>query len=135
MANKSQPASKPKHAAPPAPDRVIAEAMAVYSSEISVSATVAQNEFGRMLNNAVQGRVVVINRHNAPSAVLISSDRYRELTQGASNRLDLLTQQFDSLVARMQSPSVRDKMQSAFDATPEALARAVATSKRSSKRK
>ena len=123
------------HSPPPATGHVVAEPAAIFAAEMAVSATVAQNEFGRILNNALQGRVIVISRHNAPSAVLISADRYRELTQGTSNRLDLLTQQFDMLVERMQSPSARVAMQSAFDASPDALSQAAATKKHSSKQK
>lgn len=113
--------------------RVIAEPAAAFSAEIAVSATVAQNEFGRMLNNAVQGRVVVINRHNAPSAVLISSQRYRELTQGKADSLNLLTQQFDALVQGMQTPAAQNAMQYAFDAAPALLRQTAATAKRASK--
>lgn len=133
MPNKPTPPFDYKHPAKSTTGHVVAEPMGAFSSEIAVSATVAQNEFGRILNNAVQGRVVVINRHNAPSAVLISSQRYRELTQGKADQLNLLTQQFDTLVRGMQTPAAHAAMQSAFDASTELLGRAAATAKRASK--
>jgi len=39
-----------------------------------VTATEAKNKFGRLLEKAMQGGVVVITKHDAPKAVLISMD-------------------------------------------------------------
>jgi len=90
----------------------------------SVTATDAKREFGRVLETVIQGRVVVITKHDAPKAVLISVDEFDALSRASEARLDTLSQQFDALLGRMQLPKVRAGMKAAFDASPKQLGKA-----------
>jgi prevent-host-death family protein len=49
------------------------------ATETEVSATRAQNEFGRLLDRAISGERVVITRHGRPAAVLLSAIDYGRL--------------------------------------------------------
>ena len=91
---------------------------------VSVSATDAKNEFGRLLEKVIQGGTVVINKHNAPKAVLISMDEFDMLSSGQRAKLDALSAEFDALLAGMQTPSARAGMTAAFDASPKQLGQA-----------
>ena len=92
---------------------------------ITVTATEAQNEFGSVLERAVGDRVVVITRHNAPRAVLLSIDRYNALTGAGAAVLETLSGEFDALLARMQTPTARAGMRKAFQSSAKQLGRAV----------
>jgi antitoxin Phd len=94
------------------------------AERITVAATDAQNEFGRILEHAVQDRVVVITRHNAPRAVLMSFDRYTALTAAGATVLDTLTEEFDRLPDRLQAPGAQAGMRRAFAASPAELGQA-----------
>jgi antitoxin Phd len=97
---------------------------------ISITATEAQNEFGRLLDSVAQDRVVVITRHNTPRAVLMSVDRYDALAGADAAVLDTLTAEFDALFDRMQTPEADAAMDRAFYASPEELGRAAAAAAR-----
>ena len=45
------------------------------------TATVAKNEFGHVLDTAVEKGAVAITRHDAPKAVLLSIDEYDALVE------------------------------------------------------
>ena len=90
----------------------------------SYTATEAKNEFGRLLDEAVQGVTVVITKHEAPRAVLISMDRFQALQQAPQMKLDTLSSEFDALLARMQGPEAHAGMARAFRASPEELGKA-----------
>lgn len=90
----------------------------------SVTATNAKKEFGRVLETVIQGGMVVITKHDAPKAVLISVDEFDALSQASQAKLDTLSKQFDALLARMQVPKARAGMKAAFDASPKQLGRA-----------
>lgn len=90
----------------------------------SVTATEAKNEFGRVLETAIQGGVVVITKHEAPRAVLIALDEFKALVGARRSRLDTLREEFDALFARMQTREARSGMKAAFDATPVELGKA-----------
>jgi len=64
---------------------------------ISVTATEAQNEFGRVLDSVTGDRVIFITRHNSPRAVLISIERFDALVRKDETLLDTLTAEFDAL--------------------------------------
>jgi antitoxin Phd len=98
---------------------------------ITVTATEAQNEFGRVFERAVRDDVVVITRHNAPRAVLMSIDRYNALVGAEAAALDTLTDEFDALLTRMQSPSARAGMEAAFNASPRELGKAAVAAAKS----
>lgn len=91
---------------------------------VTVTATDAQSHFGRVFERAIRDEVVVITRHNAPRAVLLSIDRYNELVRAGESALDSLTAEFDALLDRLQSPGARAALQQAFAYPPDELARA-----------
>ena len=90
----------------------------------SVTATDAKKEFGRVLEKVIQGGVVVITKHDAPKAVLISVDDFNRLSQTSGPPIDTLREYFDGLSARMQTPKARAGMKAAFNATPKELGEA-----------
>lgn len=92
--------------------------------ECSYTATEAKNEFGRLLDRAMQGSVVVITKHDAPKVVLISMEKFSALRQAPQLRLDALSAEFDDLLARMQTTAARSSMERAFNASPEQLGKA-----------
>ncbi len=101
---------------------------------MTVTATEAQNEFGRVLDQATRDQVVVITRHSVPRAVLLSVERYRELAGAESTILNTLTDEFDAMLARMQTPKVRSGTERGFRATPEQMGGAAQASARRSNR-
>jgi antitoxin Phd len=88
------------------------------------TATEAKNEFGRVLDTAIEKGAVVITRHDAPKAVLLAVDEFDALVATGERTLDTLTTEFDELLARMQTPRARKGMAEAFNATPARLGRA-----------
>lgn len=71
---------------------------------LSVSATEAQNNFGRVLGKVAEDRVVYITKYDRPEAVVLSVKRYEALTGPGAPELEELTRRFDEMLARMQSP-------------------------------
>jgi len=100
----------------------------------SFTATAAKNEFGRVMETAMQGRIVVITKHDAPKAVLIGLDEFTDLVGARKSRLDTLRGEFDALLARMQTPEARSGMKAAFDATPVELGKAAVSAAHKHKR-
>jgi antitoxin Phd len=98
----------------PAPDKLRA----------LVTATEAKNAFGRLLDKAMQGGVVVITKHDTPKAVLISMDEYTALSSASESRINSLSAEFDSMLMRMQGPKARSAMKRAFHASPQQLGKA-----------
>ncbi len=96
----------------------------------SYTATEAKNEFGRVLDEALQGATVVITKHDAPRAVLISMDSFNALHQAPQRKLDTLSAEFDLLLSRMQTASARAGMERAFKASPKRLGEAAVTAAR-----
>lgn len=105
--------------------RLIREATAHYG-QASYSATEAKQEFGRLLDEAIHGTTVVITRHDSPRAVLISMDRFNELQEAPLLKLNTLSDEFDALLDKMQTPAARRGMSSAFGASPKELGKAAA---------
>ena len=91
---------------------------------VAISATDAKNEFGRILETVIQGGRVVITKHDSPKAVLISMDEFNVLSNAHRAELETLSEEFDGLLARMQTPSARAGMNAAFHATPKELGKA-----------
>lgn len=91
---------------------------------VAISATEAKNEFGRILETVIQGGRVVITKHDSPKAVLISMDEFNALSNAHRAELEALSEEFDGLLARMQTPAARAGMDSAFNATPKELGKA-----------
>jgi len=97
----------------------------------SVSASQAKSEFGRVLEMAIQGGAVVITKHDAPRAVLISVENFNALSGAAQTRLDTLSQEFDALLARMQTSKARRGMKAAFAAPGTRVGKAAVAATRS----
>lgn len=89
-----------------------------------MTSTEAQNGFGRMLDAVARGGTVLITKHNATQAVVMSVDRYEALTRAESPSLEALTAEFDALLEQMQEPGAEEAMLEAFRASPGELARA-----------
>ena len=96
----------------------------------SVTATDAKKGFARVLEMVIRGGVVVITKHDAPKAVLLSVDEFNALAHAPSLKLDALSGQFDALLARMQTPKARAGMKAAFAASPKQLGRAAVAAAR-----
>ena len=96
----------------------------------SVTASEAKSAFGRVLEMAIHGGAVVITRHDAPKAVLISVENFNELSGAAETRLDTLDREFDALLARMQTPKARRGMTTAFAASGKQLGKAAVAAAR-----
>jgi prevent-host-death family protein len=90
----------------------------------SVSATAAKNEFGKVLDTALQQGAVAITRHDAPKAVLLDIEEYNALVATKNGQLDRLAAQFDELVGRMQTPQAQKAVRAAFAASPAELGKA-----------
>ena len=88
------------------------------------SATDAKNEFGSWLEKAIRGDVVVITKHGAPKAVLLSVDEYQALAHAPEARIERLSAEFDGLLERMQTERSRRGMRSAFHASTKQLGKA-----------
>ncbi len=101
-----------------------------YSQQRSYTATQAKNEFGRVLDEALQGATVVITKHDAPKAVLISRDKFNALQQAPQLKLDTLSSEFDALLSRMQTARARAGMERAFHASSERLGKAALSAAR-----
>jgi prevent-host-death family protein len=89
-----------------------------------VAATEAKNEFGKLLESAMQGSFVVITKHGDAKAVLISVQEFNALRQAPATELNTLSGEFDALLERMQTPEARKRMEAAFGASPQDLGRA-----------
>lgn len=94
------------------------------TTRASYTATEAKNEFGRLLEQAIQGTTVLITKHDSPRAVLISIDHFQTLQEAPQARLNTLTEQFDALLERMQSAKARRGMAAAFRADKKQLGKA-----------
>ena len=104
--------------------------MTVSIGRAPVTATEAKNNFGLLLEKAIQGEVVVITKHEAPKAVLISIDQYTALSGAPEARIDSLSAEFDYLLMRMQRPGARRALQKAFRASPKQIGQAAAAASR-----
>ena len=102
----------------------------------SVSATDAKNEFGQVLETALRDGAVVITKHDAPRAVLLSWEEYNALLGGESPDPDLtaLTREFDRLYESMQSPRAGSAMDALLSASSEDLGKAAVRAARVKKK-
>jgi len=91
---------------------------------ISVSATEGKNEFASILEKAIRGQHVVINKHETPKAVLISVEEFSALTREGQFAIDSLSAEFDALMATMQLPNAKRAMKAAFNASPKQMGEA-----------
>jgi prevent-host-death family protein len=96
----------------------------------TVTATDAKKEFGSVLERVVRGGVVVITKHDTPKAVLLPVEEFNALARAAERELDTLSEEFDALFARMQTPKARAGMRAAFEASPKQLGKAAVAAAR-----
>jgi antitoxin Phd len=97
----------------------------------SVSVSEAKSEFERVLDMAIQDGAVVITKHDAPKAVLISVENFNALSGAVETKLDTLSRDFDVLLARMQTSKSRRGMRAAFVASGKRLGTAAVAAARS----
>ena len=100
----------------------------------SIAATRVKNEFGVVLEQAMQGGAVAITRHDAPKAVLISYEEFKALIKDRTPSLHELRAEYDVLLSNMQTPKARKGMDAAFNATPAALGKAAVNAARKAAR-
>jgi prevent-host-death family protein len=96
----------------------------------TVTATDAKKEFGSVLERVVRGGIVVITKHDTPKAVLLPVEEFNVLARAAERELDTLSDEFDVLFARMQTPKARAGMRAAFEASPKQLGKAAVAAAR-----
>jgi antitoxin Phd len=101
-----------------------------HGASASFTATQAKNEFGHLLEKAMRGDIVVITKHDTPKAVLLSMDEFIALSGSHESKMNTLSAEFDSMLARMQGPSARNAMDAAFHAKPKDLGRAAVNAAR-----
>jgi antitoxin (DNA-binding transcriptional repressor) of toxin-antitoxin stability system len=97
---------------------------------ISVTATVARKEFGRILDLVAQGRRVIITRYGVAAAVMMPVGRFDVSTAADTAMLDTLTAEFDALLESMQTAQAHAARDGMFNASPEQLDRILATAPR-----
>lgn len=100
------------------------------SALTTVSATEAKNNFGAVLDRALTHGRVSITKHDEVRAVLLSLPEYEALVRKRQDSLASLSQEFDGLVERMQTPKARRAGRALFDATPARLGRAAVAQQR-----
>jgi prevent-host-death family protein len=93
------------------------------TTALTVTATEAKTRFGPLLETVIRGGSVVITKHDAPKAVLLSIAEFEALGGSWQPDLNALSAEFDSLAARLQTPGRRKALKSAFEATPRELGR------------
>ena len=79
------------------------------------SATSLATRSNQITREVMKRGASVITKHDEPTMVLMSIERYLELERAAAHHLDLLTQEFDRLYAGMQKPGVAGKTLDALD--------------------
>ncbi len=98
-----------------------------------VAATRVKNEFGQILEQATHTGAVAITRHDTTKAVLLSLAEFESLVSARSRTLDALSNEFDELLAGMQTQKSRKGMKAAFNASPAQLGRAAVKGARKKK--
>lgn len=90
-------------------------------NDVEISATDFKKRFGKILEDVAHGRTARIIRHGRrdDALVLIREDALQALRSGTP--LDTLRDQFDQLVARMQTPKARRAAASIGKASTKAL--------------
>ena len=92
----------------------------------SISATEAQNNFGRVLGRAKRDGRVFITRYDQPEAVVLSIEEYDALTGRVPVDLEALEREFDQMLLRMQRPEHGRAVDQLFQMTGSQLGEAAA---------
>lgn len=97
-----------------------AELSAVPTSE-------AKKGFADLIRRVVHtNEPVIITRNNQPTAVLLSIDEYQRMVEAVPDPLAALRQEFDQLLAVMQTSKAKAGVDALFAATPAQLGTAAA---------
>lgn len=99
----------------------------------SVSATDIKNAFASVWDRMIAEGAIAITRHEKPKAVLVSVERFEELVRSGRPALDQLTEEFDALLAGMQSAKAKRGLAKAFKAEPAELGRTAVSAARKRK--
>ena len=94
------------------------------------TASEAKHNFGQLLDTALRAGPVTITKQRKPTAMLISLDDYKALTQVEDRALAALSAEFDRRFELMQAPGAAAAMQRAFDTPEEQLGAFAAASLR-----
>ena len=87
----------------------------------SFTATQAKNAFGSVLEAALRGDRIFITKHRSPKAVLISVEEFNSLSDAVTLDIQSLTDEFDAMLSRMQTPKAKAGLKAAFTASPQRL--------------
>lgn len=102
-----------------------AEALERLSRQLpTVSATKLVGGMQKVTSTVMSHGAIVVTRHDEPTMVLMSIDRYLKLERAAEPNLDILTRQFDDMFARMQGAQASQAMEDAFAMPPAELGQA-----------
>jgi len=82
------------------------------------------------MNAAAQHGPVAVTKRNTAQAVLLSIEEYEGLVSRIPDPLEALQDEFDTLVANMQTPRSKHSVDKLFAATPHDLGRAAVKSAR-----
>jgi antitoxin Phd len=82
----------------------------------SITATEAKNSFGAVLDRVTQVGKIAITKHDQVRAVVLSLREYEALLSDRPDPLEALTEEFDELVTRMQTPEAHDAGKALFGA-------------------
>lgn len=102
---------------------------------IQVTATEAKNKLGEVLDSVMRSGMVLITKHDTPKVVLLSMEEFGALSCATETRLDALNDEFDAMLARMQTETARAGMKAAFAASPDQLGKAAVALARKRHRK
>jgi PHD/YefM family antitoxin component YafN of YafNO toxin-antitoxin module len=111
---------------------MVAHTASVRSAEIerlardlpSFSATKLASGMQAVSSTVMARGAVVITRHEKPSMVLMSVERYLEMEQASEPNLEALTHHFDDMFSRMQGEAAAQAMADAFAMAPAELGEA-----------
>lgn len=90
----------------------------------TVTATELKHSTADVLDQVSAGKAIAITRHDKPRAVLISVEKYKELTHGESDWLADLHAEYRGVLDVMQSPEQKAGALRAFNATPDEMGKA-----------
>jgi prevent-host-death family protein len=90
----------------------------------SVTVTELKQRTREVMQRIAEHKAIAIRRHKGTAAVLISAADYTQFVQLKRERLDLLTQRYDDMVARMGTAKAAAGVDALFKATPEDLGQA-----------
>ncbi|MCC5840236.1 MAG: type II toxin-antitoxin system Phd/YefM family antitoxin [Opitutales bacterium] len=89
-----------------------------------VTATALKNTTADVLDQLATQGAVAITRHDKPKAVLLSIERFEQLTGHGDDWLADLHEEYRGMLEKMQAPEQKEAAIRAFNATPEELGKA-----------